>query len=162
MILPPEIAAPRDGGRGSKVGDLVRRLSSDSDGEVVATVRAMGRTLKTAGTDFHALAEHIEQANGKDIPEEKLKQVWDAACAWTIQQMENRQHGVDDFIGTDGKPTWQAVALFLQRNKHRLNPRVHEFVDKMAAQTVWDEEEPTERQHRYLHSLFYQLGGKIV
>jgi hypothetical protein len=161
MSLPPELTTPRDERHGSRIGDLVRRLSSDSDGERVATVRAMDRTLKTAGADFHALAEHIEAANGKHVPEEKLQQVWDAAWAACVQTMENRQHGVDDFIGTDGKPTWQAVALFLQRNKHRLNPRVHEFVDKMAAQTVWDEE-PSERQHKFLHSLFYQLGGKIT
>ena len=41
------------------------------------------------------------------------------------------------FIGTDGKPTWEAVALFLQRNKHRLDPRHHEFIDDMAARTAW-------------------------
>jgi hypothetical protein len=163
MSLPPEIAAPRDGGRGSKLGDLVRRLSSDSDGEVVATVRAMNRTLKSAGTDFHGLAEHIETANGRHVPEEQLQKVWDTAFAAGVQAAENRQHGSDDFIGTDGKPTWQAVALFLQRNKHRLNPRVHEFVDKMAALIAWDEEqEPSPRQHKYMHSLFYELGGKIT
>jgi hypothetical protein len=68
---------------------------------------------------------------------------------------------VNDFIGTDGKPTWEAVALSVQRNKHRLHPRTHEFIDKVAAQTVWGDE-PTERMHKYLHSLFYQLGGKIT
>jgi hypothetical protein len=161
MSLPPEITTPRDGRHGSKLGDLVRRLSSDSDGEIVATVRAMNRTLKSAGVDFHGMAEHIEAANGKSISEEKLQQVWDAACAWTIQQMENRQHGIDDFVGTDGKPTWQAVALFLQRNMHRLDPKHHEFINKVAARTVWDDE-PTERMHKYMHSLFYQLGGKIT
>jgi hypothetical protein len=39
--LPPEIITPRDHRHGSKLGDIIRRLSSTSDGEVVAGVRAM-------------------------------------------------------------------------------------------------------------------------
>ena len=160
MSLPPEITTPRDGRHGSKLGDLIRRLSSDSDGEIIATVYAMRRTLGSVGTDFHGLAAHLEAANGKH-PEEQLQKVWDTAYAAGVQAAENRQHGSDDFIGTDGKPTWQAVALFLQRNKSRLDPKHHEFVDKVASQTVWGDE-PTERMHKYLHSLFFKLGGKIV
>jgi hypothetical protein len=160
MSLPPEIITPRDGRHGSKLGDLVRRLSSDSDGEIIATVYAMRRTLGSVGADLHGLAEHLEAANGKHIPEEKLQRVWDTAYAQGVQDTENRQHGSDDFIGTDGKPTWQAVALFLQRNMLRLDSKHHEFINKVAARTVWDDE-PTERMHKYMHSLFYQLGGQI-
>jgi hypothetical protein len=162
MSLPPEIITPRDGRHGSKLGDLVRRLSSDSDGEIIATVYAMRRTLGSAGADFHGLAEHIETANGKHVSEEQIRRAaWADAYAQAVQDLENRQHGVDDFVGTDGKPTWEAVALFLQRNKHRLDPRHHEFIDDMAARTAWGHE-PTERQHKYLHSLFFKLGGRIT
>jgi hypothetical protein len=35
---------------------LIPRLSTEHDGEVVATVRAIGRTLKGASLDFHDLA----------------------------------------------------------------------------------------------------------
>jgi hypothetical protein len=121
----------------------------------------MRRTLGSVGSDFHGLAEHIEKANGKDISEEQRRAAWADAYAQAVQDMENRQHGSDDFVGTDGKPTWQAVALFLQRNVHRLDPKHHEFINKVAARTVWDDE-PTERMHKYMHSLFYQLGGKIT
>ena len=59
--LPPELTAsrgttPNGDRRGSKAGDLVRRLSSGSDGEVVATVRALKRELEAAGVGFHELA----------------------------------------------------------------------------------------------------------
>lgn len=148
-------------GTARKAANLIRRLSSPSDGEVVATVHALRRVLETDGSDLHGLADCVEKPNGKHIPEEKLQRVYDAGYAAGVQATENRQHGVDDFLGTDGKPTWEAVALFLQRNKHRLPQRCHEFIDKMAAQTVWGDE-PTERMHKYLHSLFYQLGGKIT
>jgi hypothetical protein len=144
-----------------RIADIVRRLSSDCDGEIVAAALALQNMLKANGLDIHAIADPLEAPNGKHLPEDQKQRIWDAAYARGVQDTENRQHGIDDFIGTDGKPTWQAVALFLQRNKDRLNPRVHEFVDKMAAQTVWDEE-PTERQHKFLHSLFFQLGGKIT
>jgi hypothetical protein len=103
-----------------RIADLIRRLSSPSDGEIIATVHALQRTLETNGLDIHAIADPLEAPNGKHIPEEQMQKVWDAAYARGVQDTENRQHGSDDFIGTDGKPTWQAVALFLQRNKDRL------------------------------------------
>jgi hypothetical protein len=55
---------------------------------------------------------------------------------------------------------WNDVALFLQRNKTRLDEKHHEFVDDMATRTVWGRE-PTERQHKYLHSLFFNWAGRL-
>jgi hypothetical protein len=43
----------------------LRLLSSSSDGEVLAAVRATMRVLKTAGADIHALADRVEQADTK-------------------------------------------------------------------------------------------------
>ena len=83
------------------------------------------------------------------------------AYAAGVQDAENKLHGATDFQNADGSLSWEAIALFLQRNKHRLPVRNHEFVDKMAAQTVWGRE-PSPPQHKYLKSLFYQLGGKIT
>ena len=51
--------------------------------------------------------------------------------------------------------------LFVQREKHRLAARHHEFIEDMASRTVYGRE-PTPKQHQYLHSLFYKLGGKIT
>jgi len=53
------------------------------------------------------------------------------------------------------------VALYVQREKQRLQANHHQFVDDMASRTVWDHE-PSPRQHKYLHSLFLKLGGKIT
>ena len=36
-----------------KLGDLVRRLASNHDGEIIATVYALRRTLKSNGQDLH-------------------------------------------------------------------------------------------------------------
>jgi len=141
-----------------RIAMVIRLLASDKDGEILAATAALKRTLASAGTDINGLAHGIENL-GKStvVPDEIKKKIWDAA----VQHTENRLHGADDFINADGKPTWEAVALFCQRNKQRLRPQTHEFVDKMASQTVWDQE-PTEKQHKYLFALFLQLGGKII
>ena len=39
---------------------LIRLLASDVDGEVLAAVRALGRTLKAGGCDIHDLAGLVE------------------------------------------------------------------------------------------------------
>jgi hypothetical protein len=140
--LPPELTTPRDHRHGSRTGDLVRRLSSDSDGEIVATVHALKRQLEAAGVGFHELAEHIEQPVGSGVSEADLKRVYDAGYAQGFQDAENRRHGSEDFLGTDGKPTWEGVALFVQRNKARLDPRHHEFIDDMASRTCGDTSRP--------------------
>jgi hypothetical protein len=141
-----------------RVASLVRLLASDKDGEILAATAALKRTLASAGTDIHGLAHGIENL-GKStvVPDEIKKKIWDAA----VQHTENRLHGADDFIDSSGKPTWQSVALYCQRNIHRLAPKHHDFINKVASQTVYDRE-PTERMHKYLFSLFLQLGGKII
>jgi hypothetical protein len=160
VTLPAELITRRDNRHGSRLGDIIRRLTSDSDGERIAAVEALDRVLGSAGSDFHSVADHLE-ANGGGISEADMRKLYDAGYAKGVQDTENKYHGAENFRSADGKPSWEGVALFLQRNKDRLDPRHHEFVDDMAARTVW-EREPTERQHKYLHSLFYKLGGKIT
>jgi hypothetical protein len=143
-----------------KLAACIRLFSSDKVWEVEAAVSGIQRLLKGAN-DVHALADRIEKANGGGVTEADLKRVYDAGYAQGIQDAENRRHGGEDFLGADGKPTWEGVALFLQRNKSRLDNKHHEFVDDMASRTVWGRE-PTERQHKYMHSLFHKLGGKIT
>jgi hypothetical protein len=140
-----------------KIADIIRMFVSDENGDIIAAAHALKRTLASAGTDIHGLARGIENlGKNAEVSKDQMKKIWDQA----VQHTENRLHGADDFIGTDGKPTWQAVALYCQRNKHRLYPKHHDFIDKVAAQTVYDQE-PTERMHKYLFSLFLRLGGKI-
>ena len=139
-----------------RIALIIRLLGSDKDGEILAAAAALKRTLASAGTDFNGLAHGIENL-GKGISNEERKKIWDAA----VQHTENRLHGADDFIDSTGKPTWEAVALFCQRNKQRLDTRHHQFIDDMASRTVWGHE-PTETKHKYLFALFLKLGGKII
>jgi hypothetical protein len=164
MALPSELTARR-GDRGSRLGDVIRLLCSNSDGEVVSAVRAMLRLLQSCGADIHALVEHVENGGlTEDYKREVRAQIENARAvgyAEGVKAVEAKQHGIGAFRNTDGKLEWTEVALYCQREKHRLDARHHEFVDDMASRTAWGRE-PTPKQHQYLHSLFFKLGGKIT
>lgn len=51
--------APAIASLGPQLGKLLRMLSSDSDGEVVAAARAIGRVLEAHKLDWHALADAL-------------------------------------------------------------------------------------------------------
>jgi hypothetical protein len=150
--------------REEKIACTLRLLSSDQPGEVFAAAQALIRLLQTLGTDLDGLArgfEKILNGSGKAITQAEMQKAISDAYAAGVQNTENRLHGAHDFRNTDGKPSWEAIALFLQRNKNRLDARHHNFIDEMASRTAFGRE-PTERMHKYLHSLFYKLGGKIT
>src|SRR6516164_7805639 len=166
MALPPEVVTPRDHRHGSRLGDIIRRLSSSNDGEVVATVYAMKRMLESVGTDIHGLAEHLENGGGlTDADKRKIRSEIENAravgYAEGVKAAEAKQHGTGAFRNTDGTLEWTEVALFVQRQKNRLPEKHHKFVDDMASRTVYGRE-PSPNQHKYLHSLLYQLGGKVT
>jgi len=160
VALPDELAA--------KLGKPIRLLASNSQGEAFAALCAIARLLESHGHSFHSLADHVESINGgslSDADKQKIRSEIENAraigYAEGVAAAESKQHGTGTFRNTDGTLEWTEVALFVQRQKHRLLEKHHEFVDDMAARTVYGRE-PTPRQHQYLHSLFYKLGGKIT
>ena len=153
-----------------KLAKAIRMLTTNFNGEINAAANAIVRIIDGAKPDqIHALADRLENSiqplpppvNDHGLTKEQIQQIYDAGFHAGVQETENKIHGVNDFIGADGKPTWEAVALFLQRSLDRLDPQHHKFVNDMASRTTWGQE-PTERQHKYLHSLFLKLGGKIT
>jgi hypothetical protein len=142
-------------------------LSSGDEREIVTSVHGLQRVLKSAGTDAHALADHIEKANGglSDADKQKIRNEIENAraigYAEGVAATEARQHGTGAFRNTDGTLEWTEVARYVQREKYRLPEKHHEFIDDMASRTVYGRE-PTPKQHQYLHSLFFKLGGKIT
>jgi hypothetical protein len=160
MPLPHALAA--------KLGKPIRLLASNSRGEAFAALCAIARLLESHGHSFHTLADHVENANGGGLSEADKQKISAAienaraiGYAEGVAAAESRQHGTGTFRNTDGALEWTEVALYCQRQKHRLSDRHHEFVDDMAARTVWGRE-PTPRQHQYLHFLFLKLGGRIT
>jgi hypothetical protein len=149
-----------------KLAALICLLSSNQDGEALGAARAIGRTLDAAGLDIHVLAEHVKNGHGltdadKQAIRNEIENARAVGYAEGVKAAESKQHGTGAFRNTDGKLEWTEVALFVQREKHRLPDKHHEFVDDMASRTVYGRE-PTPKQHQYLHSLFFKLGGKVT
>ncbi len=82
-----------------RVGQLVRLLSSDKAGEVVAAAAALNRTLAGVGLDIHDLAAVVEAGLGVPL--------------------------VPDDSGED----WRSIARFCRRRPDRLAEKEAGFVE---------------------------------
>jgi len=157
--LPHELAA--------KLGKPIRLLASTSQGEAFAALCAIARLLEAYRLTFHELADHVENGGGglSEADKQKISAAIESArsegYAEGVKAAESKQHGTGAFRNTDGALEWTEVARYCQREKQRLPTKHHEFIDDMASRTVYGRE-PTPKQHQYLHSLFFKLGGKIT
>jgi hypothetical protein len=142
-----------------KLGTFIRLLASEQDGEALAAARAIVRVLKSTGTDIHTLAERVENANGGKLTDAEMQKIYNAGFQAGALSGESKQHGTGEFHNVDGTPAWNEIALFCQQNSSRLRENERQFVNDMAGRSVW--REPTEKQAKWLRSIFYRLGGKI-
>jgi hypothetical protein len=140
-----------------KLGTFIRLLASEQDGEALAAARAIVRTLKSSGGDIHTLAERVENANGGKLTDAEMQKIFDAGFQAGVHEVESRSTG--EFHNVDGTPAWNEIALFCQQNNSRLRENERRFVNDMAGRSIW--REPTEKQAKWLKSIFYRLGGKI-
>jgi hypothetical protein len=159
MGLPSELTARRDDRHGSKLGNVLRMLSSNNDGDILATVRAIMCLLQAHGTDIHALIEHFENGGISEKYQEEvraqIKKAHEVGYEKGVRAAEAR-------FRPDGKLEFSEVALFVEREINRLPPDKHEFIHKMALYAR-QELEPTPKQGKFLFDLFVQyLGGRIV
>jgi len=147
-----------------RIGRLFRMLGSTFEGERRNSVAAMKKLLTDEGLSFNDIATVIESCNGQ-IDERKYSDA-DAEIIFArgvekgrIEEARKKEQIVpSDYYDDDGHPRWDAIAMFCLRNNLRLRPNEQKFVDEMAANTVW--REPTERQAKWLLSIFIKLGGR--
>jgi hypothetical protein len=151
VALPAEVTA--------RIGKAIRRLSSDSDGEIIASLYAILRLLESCGGDVHALAAQV--ANGgmsekyREEVRAQIKKAHEVGYEKGVRAAEAR-------FRPDGKLEFSEVALCMERQINRLPPDKHEFIHKMAFYAR-QELEPTARQGKFLFDLFVQyLGGRII
>jgi len=130
-------------------------LTSDQTGEIVAAARALNRLLKANGTDHHELARHI---GAETLNRDDMHQLYAAGYSDGQRDAENKRHGADPFCNVDGMPSWDEMAQFCQRHADRLRDHERKFVFDVSVRIVW--REPSERQAKWLTSLFYRLGGR--
>ena len=145
-----------------RIAKLFRMLGSDFEGEILAAVNRMKSLFKEERLSFHDIATVIENCNG-EIEEKKYSDA-DAEIIYNRGvekgRAERPQQEPTEFFDADNQPQWHAIALYCQRHYERLEQKHREFIDDMAGNTVW--RAPTEKQGKYLLSLFYRLGrGKL-
>ena len=113
-----------------RLSKLVPRLASDADGEIVATVRQIGRALRDAGLDWHDFTASL------------------AAPPVVRPRYE------------PPKPTTpRDVAQWCRQNgPGRLTQREADFVQDICARLVFNNR-LTEKQERWLAAIYAKLGG---
>lgn len=119
-----------------KLARLIPRLASNHDGEVVATVRAIKRTLASAGLDLHDLATALERE-----PETRIV-YRDRPAPKRTPQMP-----------------WHEMALWcLDHGEGRLSARENDFIENVLARlSLYQWSSPTERQAAWLRSIYTRL-----
>ena len=131
-----------DVGTTEKLEKLVRLLSSDKEGEVVAAARAIQRTLSNAGSDIHELAERIR---GGKLSESEMRKIYEAGY----------EHGKDEgaaekgFSDTTTGPSWLAMAQYCAEHSRGLSDWERNFVEEMI-----DWRRPSEKQLVILRRIY--------
>jgi hypothetical protein len=117
----------------NKIRPLIRLLSSDQSGEVVAAARALSRLVKTNGADMHILADSIAQING-GLSEKEMRKLYDAGFEAGVRSVEGR-HPSAAFRDVDGDDELTPGEMIMQCMDHlnRLrNEREREFIQGLA------------------------------
>jgi hypothetical protein len=116
-----------------RLAQLIPRLASNYDGEVLATVAAIRRVLHGAGCDLHDLASSI-------TPQLPPPQV--------IDPPDTPQFDVDS--------AWREVAHWcLDNAQGKISQRQAEFLHSMSRQRS----EPSDRQKAWLEAIAIRLSG---
>jgi hypothetical protein len=141
------------------LANVVRRLSSEHDGEIIAAMHIILRLLESCGGDIHALAAQVENGGMSEKYREEvraqIKKAHEVGYEKGVRAAEAR-------FRPDGKLEFSEVALFVEREINRLPPDKHEFIHKMAFYAR-QELEPSPKQGKFLFDLFVQyLGGRIT
>jgi hypothetical protein len=117
-----------------KLANIIRRLASDKDGEVVAAARVMIRTLQGIGADIHDVAARIEHSGNGALSEHEMQEIYDAGVKAGIRQQRQRASGPAN--GTVHLPPARDMAIHCyQRIDELKSDWEREFVINMASWT---------------------------
>ena len=146
-----------------KLANLIRRLSSNSDGEVGATAHGLLRTLQSIGADIHDVADRIEHSGNGALAENEMQEIYNAGikegARLAIQKMQAQMARSSPQRLMPQFPSAADMALYCYQHVSRCNEWETEFASNMA---VWTRRRPlTVKQQARLEELFIKLGGKL-
>jgi hypothetical protein len=136
---------------GEKLEKLVRMLSSDKDGEVIAAAHAIKRTLQSSGSDIHEFAERLK-GKQRSLSEAEMNKIYKAGY------QDGKDAGAVDRGFNNAGPSWHEMATFCAEHHlaGALSERERQFINDMVR---WcSRREPSEKQGKWLHSIYYKLG----
>jgi hypothetical protein len=121
-----------------KIAKLIPLLASDHDGEVVATARAIDRTLKSAGLDLHDLAQAMAAP--------KIPTVYGGRAARQPAQ----------------RPTslWDIAVWLRTHVGSRMNHKEQKFVADMASRLAAGCR-ASKKQENWLRNIYAWYGGDV-
>ena len=123
-----------------KISKLVPRLASEHEGEVVATVRAIERTLKGAGHDWHDLAKAL---TASPVAEEAVRRPYEPA---------------DDYDDGRDPNDWRGMARWCREfDCGRLTPREHRFIWDLCSER-YARRQATQPQRDWVRSIYVKLS----
>jgi hypothetical protein len=132
-----------------KIQKLLKLLSSNNDGEVVAAARAIMRTLEAEGADIHELAERVE---GRKLSPSEMQQIYDTA----FRRGRDAAAADGGFHNTEGPSFYEMAREVMRKEDGRLSPKERDFVDDMVRWCA--RREPSEKQAKWLHTLYCRIG----
>jgi hypothetical protein len=141
-----------DPGAEQKLEKLLKLLTSDKEGEVVAAARAIKRTLDGAGSDIHELAERIK--GGGKLSESEMRKIYDAG----VRDGKDAAAVNTGFSSVDGPSYLEMARYCVQHDNGRLTPKERGFVEDMERWCC--RREPSEKQGKWLHVLYVKLGRR--
>jgi hypothetical protein len=147
----------------SKIADLIRRFGTDFEGEVIAIWSALKRLLGSRNVTFTDLGDAVEKLATGGLEEAQMKRVYDAGYAKGVEDTERKHAEAQAALGfhADGSTDWEAIALYCQQRKAHIETKHHQFVDDMASRMSWGRGPSSEKQGKYLLSLFRGIGGRV-
>lgn len=117
-----------------RIGQLIPRLASDQEGDVIGAARALHRVLSAEGRDFHDLARAASA---------------DPTIVYrTVETRRSRET-------PDGE--WLGKAKYCAARPDALRGKEAEFVADMAVRLQHIADGPTERQAAWLDTIYHRL-----
>jgi hypothetical protein len=147
-----------------RTADLFRLLESPFDAEVLGAISAMKRLFQSEGLSFADIATVIANHQG-EIEEKKYSDA-DAEIIFKKGMEKGREEAQrnnpsmlsGEFYDQNGEPRWIEIALWCAQHGARLRPKEQEVVDDMCGRVQY--RIPTEKQAKWLLSIFLKLGGR--
>jgi len=142
------VGSPKPSRFGS-IQKLIRLLSSSNDGEALAAVHALQRVLREEGSDIHELAARIE-----GLSQAEMKKLYDAG----FRKGKSAATAATPDFSNVGPSFYEMACEIQHKGDGRLNQRETNFIDDMVRWCA--RREPTEKQAKWLHVIYYKIGRR--